>query len=825
MEAFVYTDLQRGKFSTELGGGDFAMPKLVEGTQAVFHIRTQANLNGEWQEVDKDYLTIEASISKVNEKPETGLVWIKADGVAATTGFGPNATATEVQTALLETGINVVSVTETTGEWTIETDEAVVLEVERNRLSPVSFVDFYGGEQSDGSFVYEMRMRQSPIAKNNVLRRVLPPPPEVYEVQRGDVTDGVLVPEIQAILIHPWFRGVYQLEFEGRRTDNLSWQDGPEEIKAALDAVISAVDESSGASFEVTNPKENTAYIEWSGSQTFSGYPHPLLGVHIIDAPEGDLQVTLDLSGNEVRQALRGKQEETFELEILATVRQDTAAEEGQETTDLHVICRREITVIPTLNVDSDVVAQGINYLDPPDPVNYTPFNLSQVLFGVRNHASALDAGLTHNIAHNLGTDEIAGCVVRENINGGRVLLPSEYTLHIDSENDVTLTLDASLAPVASEQYALVITTAGPEDHFLAHTHEILQINGLDQVLQDFSERITTLEDLAPIYGLKKREETLTSPIAHWNLPDKSLVFPTRKTPSLEGSLSEWDLSEVRPGGLLPAIHSGGSTLYTITIDGAIGGITEDNDYLTTPSKEYHGQLIKNLTNRTIFTGGGLGQKNHAVAPGDYLTVFYDEFLTGAAVWYALDRYEDPISTSFFPTQYNEDLFEIPVKASQLQLSRSLDLDFSFEVSLFNQNFARAQWVLVVEWANILEATAPQATDENLEEVDWQEATPILEERILISPVASAHRFKARIDRYLDSVDGDSIEATTWRYGAEELAPSSPSPGEDFYLRGRLIRFDCGPSDQPRGLIGLSGLKVAIGTGDPEETLGTAIIQ
>lgn len=184
--------------------------------------------------------------------------------------------------------------------------------------------------------------------------------------------------------------------------------------------------------------------------------------------------------------------------------------------------------------------------------------------------------------------------------------------------------------------------------------------------------------------------------------------------------------------------------------------------------------------------------------------------------------------SSFYPKAFERELFKIHVNEKQLRLRRQFELSVGMELAVLAAN-CDAQWSFVIEVGEYSQAALPFTPGANLNEIAW-DPTPWLEQRIILTPTTTVHRFGARVVRSLiNSVD--TLTASRRVYGALEGGLTAPSSA-NFAVRGRLVRFDTDDNEtEPEGMVALRGLDVKGGAADDtdedESTVrdGFAIIQ
>lgn len=181
--------------------------------------------------------------------------------------------------------------------------------------------------------------------------------------------------------------------------------------------------------------------------------------------------------------------------------------------------------------------------------------------------------------------------------------------------------------------------------------------------------------------------------------------------------------------------------------------------------------------------------------------------------------------TSYYPTDFERELFAFSVNSRQLILKSTLELNVGVELAIVRpdrrarERETRAHWSLVLEIGRFPQTASPATTGLNLSAVTW-DPNPIAEQRLVVTPVPTVHLIGLEVLRELVS-DIDTLSANALYYGNAE---STWAPYElPFAVRGRLVRFDTedGVSD-PRGLVVISGLSRLADGADALEPLGLA---
>jgi len=173
-------------------------------------------------------------------------------------------------------------------------------------------------------------------------------------------------------------------------------------------------------------------------------------------------------------------------------------------------------------------------------------------------------------------------------------------------------------------------------------------------------------------------------------------------------------------------------------------------------------------------------------------------------VWYRLSR--DGTTNSFYPTDFERELFMLAVNDHMLRAGTAFTLNFKLALQLFKAT-TRAQYLLVIEAGTVPGQTSPAPTGPNLEDVVWMD-TPLLSQRLIISGIKVIHSFGCAVRRdALGNLAADQMAYNFWTGAA--AVPSDPN----FVLRARLKDFDTENSvSGAKGLVyyALSGATATI---------------
>lgn len=749
--------------------------------------------------------------------------------------------------------------------------EAVEISAGSNSLFPVSFLRVMASE-FDGEFVHDLRLIQAPVVSTSSSARVVPPAPVITTLQDGSSDNGTLLPEIQKLYISPAFRGTYQFRRGYVKSVVLSTDDDVTDIAAAL---LPLADED--GFFEVSNYVDDTALIVFAGDMV--GTNHDPLEVEVFDAPEGDLVFRLNLSTPELAALLRKKDSVTLPFEITAEIEDVN----DSETVDRVKLLSTEITIKRELHFEELATSASIDWLRPPLPKNYQPFSTGQISNGQLHYATTVgDAVATvFTIDHNLDSPRV-DVIVHDNSSAGSPLVyGTDYTYTRASDNslDVTFTTPPTAAAYLVTVLGLSQTSYFDAHTHLVSEVDGLQaiIDDLGarvltlEALSGNSRLSTSTTDdtgTAASWTLPKLFEVFPSRVT--------------PAPLAEGqALSDLDATALgRARGLLAAVHAASVSVLPSTVptpsialkgtvyrhDGADGFLLpggqghrsaklDNGDFATCDGRLWYpvaryGDHAAAVTFSTDFATDAtqLDAPANEYEAGTLVTIATDDTppapLIAGTTYEVLTRSTDALTlttvggdtaitltddgtgphtlskveeSSYYPTGFERDLFTIHVNGKQLRLKKKFALRFAIEAAVLNSN-TNASWTVAVEVGTKTRDATPGTTGKNIAGITWR-GTPILSQEIVVTPLATAHRFGIDITRSLiDSVD--TLTTTRLLYGAQEGGVVSPS-SSDFALRARLIRFDTENNESdPKGATAIRGF-IATGGASGE---GFAII-
>lgn len=191
-----------------------------------------------------------------------------------------------------------------------------------------------------------------------------------------------------------------------------------------------------------------------------------------------------------------------------------------------------------------------------------------------------------------------------------------------------------------------------------------------------------------------------------------------------------------------------------------------------------------------------------------------------------------PVNTSWYPADFERDLFITAVDADSLAWKRMAEWKFGFELAMLNKKtqaprisdkIVRARWRLKVEIGTLVEESAPSPTGGNFKRILWG-ATPVLDKVIFITnDTPCVFTFGARVTRTGASVpDAASFTVEKAIFG-KWVASDATTTTADFFLRAKLTEWDCEDAADAEGFVILLGLDK--GTAGDSSDMGTLIIK
>lgn len=745
MKALVYCNTTDKSIGT--GSGAWSPPPLTFGETLSLAVRFQEAINGNATEIFPSVHYVKAALGNLDARPLAGKFCLKIGDAAqsndnTTAPLDWNAGPASIKQAInsltaITTAFGLVEVAGSDGSFVFrfgDGEENVSIALVNSTLEPSS-LGLTSAYQVAGKWVSELRLVQAPAAFTDSSERVLPGAPVVTEIQGGGSSDGgdYKWNEIQQLYMPPDFRGTYQFRFNGVRSALLSREDGTDAVATALAKF--------GSGIVVTLPRDGVMRIEFGGDM--AGTPYPLLEIIVADAPDGDLTLSLNLDRPALAAMLRAQPSVTLPLEIEIGIGDDSVL--GGVRKDKF---RTTATIQRGLIFGLLATSLGIDWLRPVAK-SYIPFTMDQIFRGQLYYAAPLGNGeaLEFVIDHELHSDAIASVLVRENVGDGRVLvLGVDYVVTYGGSDSLTITLVPGTTPPATGGLLAVLTAAGMRDSFLAHTHTTEQVVGLDARFESLESRVHVLEEFIP--GHPPTVSTQGSAL--------KIIIPARAEvlfyPAVKPDPAK--LPSVAPM-LLPAVHTTTTTALP--------------DTLPAPATN----SVWSVATRTLIPGSSGRIPASYVDAGGFVA-------SDGRLLFPASR--AGTTNSYYPQSFERTLFEFPINAEQFQVNRVLDVQFAVAARVINAS-CECQWVAVVEWGLPVDQSDPENEGLNLEAIAWN-ATPILTQRIYLTPLLMTHPFGCRIRRNADALTADKMFYQSWQSAGN--APSSPN----FVLRARLVQFD-----------------------------------
>jgi hypothetical protein len=750
MQALAFVDLTNLTLKTSAGSGEFTLPTLVQGDEVRIGLRFSEQIEGTSTEVTRTVNSLRASIGLVDARPTAGTFQLYVDGDAAGSPLSFDATAAQVKSALEEVYSSTATVTFKDGSWLVDvanaTEAQLTITGTSVSLEPTAHVrvrSYLVGSKTR----HEIRLIRSPLASTSIFSNILPAMPTITRIQEGGADNTTIWPEIQALKVNPFFRGSYQLRRGYKKSGELSIEDGAEEIQ---EAIAKLADD--GGRFTVTNPNNNTAHITFGGSM--EGFAQELIEVEVFSAPPGDPTFVLNLNTAELADALRAVDNiTTAVLEVEMTIEDENDPETLYTITPIRVPVR----IIRELNWEGLETAANIDWLRPPHGRTYIPFTEDQIITGSQHYVAPIGDGTNteYTLTHNLGTRDLhvtlrkndgeSAIVDRQFSVDGEDLYVS-YAVTLDSEDDLTIKFKT---PPTANQYVATITTAGPISAFQAHNHTIEQIEGLSLLLDDIGSRVETLETVVIASGPGQNDQKTSG--AKMQIEEIDITIPAGSS---------------LPNGRLPllgAVHD--ATVSPAAPPFAVETFAGQVKQLSTP------WLIPSARNR----------KAWPVASNGYIA-------SNGSVMYEVRKN----GNSYFPVEYEHDIFLLWIAAEMLTAKRSLSLSVKPSLQLLGNT--RAQYMLEVAFG-MLQSSQGSNYGPNFANLQW--ATPIISQRLILSSTIVEHSFGLSVSSDASSV----LSATSTLYGRSQNA--TPPSNSAFAIRARLLNFDTEDREGTRGAISL----------------------
>jgi len=767
MATLLYGNISQKTASYTIEPGSITLPTVVQGDTFTVAVRLTETANNITTITAPSISYARLAYGPVDAAPTSGSFKVVVNTVTSTVityGSTAASVAAVLNSIAAATGWSVLEdqgsyIVGRKSNWVTTSGISIV----QNELVPDSFVRVTS-YSANNTFYQELRPMQSPLAYTSAYALIVPPAPSITRVVTGyrDEEKGVYVNEVQRLYSPPSFDTTFQIYRGTARTGLLNKDDGSAEIQAAL--MAGCVTVGAGESFLVTNPENYVANIEFAG--TMSGATHDLLTVSVPVSPQGDPTFDLDLNTQGMLAALRGDFEITHPLTCEIGINYGTAVTPNVQYV---TVFQQDLTTQADGAWTGLAAAQRINWLNPPQPVNYIPFTTDQVITGIQSFTAVITGAGPWTIAHNLGTEAIH-VTVRDNYSPGYIKANAgDY--EIQTSTSQSIIVESQVGSVGTIGWAVMISSAGPTSVFQAHTHTVEQIVGLSDILNSLGTRLITLENVLPNgVGVINQSGVNTTPL--------TMVIPSRaEVLFTEDTLGAWGDNGIDKTKL-PV--RGPSLLRSFS------GLANNSNILTVPT----------AAGAYIYSGG-IELPPMGYIPSDTVPpsgiVIYDE----GRIYQGR---QDGDNKTYYPVPYEVELFRVPVNANQFRVGRTLEVKFGLVLQMLAKT--DAQWRVVIDVANLSEVTTPASQGMNISSADYNQ-NKLVDHRIMLTQALAPHIIGVRLVRSL-SEDNIVITADKNLYGTYESTIGTPA-GASFILRARLMNFDiANTADDVRGWVGYS---------------------
>jgi len=743
-----------------------------------------------------------------------------------------------------------------------------------NALWPVSFIEINQVETEAGDYIYELRLTEAPVAQAVSYASIVPAPPTIIESRAGGSLDDTKWNEIQKLSIPPEFSGAFVIKRGYAVTKPIGLPTSGAEISDALAALA---DE--GGSFEVTE-EQDAVLIEFKG--TMGGQDQDLLTVEVFDPPAGAATLTIGTNTPGMFALMRrapANGEMILELDLELWL---VDSEDPEIYRPVHFRSPITF-IAPVSLDDQNVAAALVWNNPPAGtrytPFSDDELLIGHRSYGaIRGDGVATSFVINHNL--NTGYLRTS---VRETASGGRELINgTDYTVVYTNTNSATIafllgapatnavliTIEGTQQPATYQAHTHPIgEITGLQAALDAIGADIANINsrlgltplstavgattapGITWKLPKFAEifgaRGTTDQvglDLTSVDVAKLSAKGGGFFAAVHAVPGAPTALPASLTPGTPGVLYQNQTGNtiILPGGYghrpRSVLDDGyaaydGRQWYAVeryAFDEIFNGFEFTADY-TLDQITVVGATFPEGTRVRVATTGAL--PSPLLVDVDY----YVCYQSGNILQLSNTDGGMPINitnvgggthtiglapgSSFYPTDFNRELFFLAVNESELRPGFMFELFFGLELGLFKPE-SRAQYILVIEHGAFSEDADPNTTGQNLAAINWN-ATPLLSQRIMLTTTPVTRTFGCRVKRS----SGGTLTSQKIIFGSEAGGDSVPASA-NFALRARLIRFDTEDSiSTPRGYIGILGLDKSTDQTADTSALGTATIK
>jgi hypothetical protein len=517
----VYVDLQKGSLCSTSTGTGLTYPKIVAGDEMTLALRFLSSDGNGGYVIDNalpgKVASVRMGLGHVSHPSISGTYKLMV-GSKLTRSIDANSSASDIASALNSMDGSaadyVVSRAGSSFLVSRPSGQQIPLSSGPSLLFPVTYCSIEGIEIS-GFWRYRLTLLPAPLAYSDGSSQILPPPPKVTIIQHGETSpDGIFkIPTIQNIYVPPTFQGAFQLAYGQSKTILLDITSTASEIQAAINKLFAV----RGQSVTVSNYATYNCYITFDGPE-FMGADIPPLGVNVFSAPPGDWTLSMDTGTDAILDLVLEKSPQTLQFEGEAVLYTESPVEGAAPPPTYRVkLWSVPVSVSRPLLHDDFNAAESIDWIRPRSS-SYAPFTARQIITGQQNYTSVVGDGSSSSITviHNLGTENLASIMVRENSDPGAVLIPgSSYSISVLDANSLRVDF-----PVPPEQNSIVVSimACGPRSAFETHTHTIQQIPTLAEALTQISERLAYIESLIP------KSPTIVSVTT--TMPDQKNVLP-----------------------------------------------------------------------------------------------------------------------------------------------------------------------------------------------------------------------------------------------------------------------------------------------------------
>ena len=759
MATLLYGNISKKTASYTIEPAAITLPKVVQGDTFTLAVRLTETANNTTTVTAPSIYSARLSYGPVDVAPTAGTFKVLVNSVTSsviTLGSTAASVAAVLNSISAATGWAVIEdqgsyLISRTSNWVATSGISIV----QNELIPQSFVRVTS-YSANSNFYQELRPMQSPLAYTSAYGLIVPPAPTITRVVTGysDSITGVYVNEVQRLYIPPAFDTTFQIYRGTARTALLNKDDGAVEIQDALSKGCVTV--GAGEIFLVTNPQDYTADIEFAGSM--SGATQSLLTVAVPISPQGDVTFDLDLNTQGMLAALRGDYEITHPLTCEIGINYGTVATPNVQYV---TVFQQDMTVQADGAWTGLAAAQSINWLNPPQPVNYIPFTADQVITGIQSYTRVVTGTGPWTIAHNLGTEAIH-LSVRENYSTGYLLANTvSYSVQTSTSQSVIVTNKGSATTTPG--WAVMISSAGPTSAFQAHTHTIAQVVSLQDQLNSLSNRLAVVEDILPATGISS-SSSVTQP---YEIP-----VAARQAVMFTNGLGTWTTTDsILQIGSVPSVQA---PQFLEALSVTVG---------TAPSTALPTATTVDIV-RAYTSGLNILVPRIGLIPGSRLPtgVAYIGAESTRGLVYQVDNYSS--GRTFYSKAYEASLFEIPINDKLFRAGTSAKLQWNLNVQSKAAN-ATAQWYCIVDVGTITTVSTPTTQTGNISDITWN-STPILSQQLIVTGEPVKHGMGVEIL----ATSATQMDANYMTYGIWASATTGKPSSRNFILRGRLANFD-----------------------------------